>query len=297
MPDSRLNQYSSPRIIRALLGLLLTAVLLAGCSVARLGYGQLPSLGHWWVDSYLDLNDAQSVTLRADLQALHSWHRSQELPLLARDLADLQAQAQQNTTPAQVCQMTDRFKSRLTAVLAQSEPGFARLGLSLKDEQLQHMQHQLDKKAQSWRDDWLVGNPAERQARRLERLLERSESFYGSLSDAQVSLLRAGVQATPFDTQAAELEMLRRHQDWLQTLQGLAGSKMTPTQAQDRIHALLGRSLQSPNASYRAQIDQLLQSNCNTFAQLHNSATPAQRQKLVAKLKGYEDDARTLMSH
>jgi len=72
---------------------------------------------------------------------------------------------------------------------------------------------------------------------------------------------------------------------------------MTPTQAQDRIHALLGRSLQSPNTSYRAHIDQLLQSNCNTFAQLHNSATPAQRQKLVAKLKGYEDDARTLMSH
>lgn len=295
MPDSRLNQLSCPRIIRALLGLLLSAALLVGCSVARLGYEQLPSLGYWWVDSYLDLNDTQSVALRADLQALHSWHRSQELPLLARDLAGIQAQALQNTTPVQVCQMTDRFKSRLAAVLTQSEPGFARLAISLKDEQLQHLKQQLDKKAQTWRDDWLAGSPAEQQARRLERLVERSEGFYGSLSDAQVSLLRSGVQTTPFDTQAAELEMLRRHQDLLQTLQALAGSKLALAPAQERIQALLGRSLQSPNASYRAHIEQLLQNNCNTFAQLHNSTTLAQRQKLIAKLRGYEDDARTLM--
>ncbi len=297
MPNSRLDQSFAWRIIRALLWPLLTAALLAGCSVARLGYGQLPSLGYWWVDSYLDLNDTQSVALRADLQALHSWHRHQQLPQLARDLADIQAQAQQNTTSTQVCQITDRLKSRLTAVLAQSEPGFARLGLSLKDEQLQHMQHQLDKKAQSWRDDWLVGSQAELRARRLERLVERSESFYGPLSEAQISLLRAGVQATPFDAQAAELDLLRRHQDLLQTLQGLAGGTVTLAQAQDRIRALLGRTLQSPNASYRAQIEQLLQNNCNTFAQLHNSATPAQRQNLIARLKGYEDDARTLMLH
>jgi len=294
MPDSRLNQFSCQRIIRVLLGLLLTAALL-GCSVARMGYGQLPSLGYWWVDSYLDLNDSQSVTFRTDLQALHSWHQSQELPLLARELGDIQAQALQNTTPAQVCQMTDRFKSRLAAVLTQSEPGFARLGLSLKEEQLQHLKQQLDKKAQTWRDDWLAGSVAEQQARRLERLVERSEGFYGTLSDAQVSLLRASVQATPFDAQAAEQEMQRRHQDLQQTLQALAGSKMTLPQAQERIQVLLGRSLQSPNASYRAHIEQLLQNNCNTFAQLHNSTTPAQRQKLIAKLKGYEDDARTLM--
>lgn len=294
MPSSRLIHFSCQRIIRVLLGLLLTAALL-GCSVARMGYGQLPSLGYWWVDSYLDLNDSQSVTFRADLQALHSWHQSQELPLLTRELGDIQAQALQNTTPAQVCQMTDRFKSRLAAVLTQSEPGFARLGLSLKDEQLQHLKQLLDKKAQTWREEWLAGSPTERQARRIERLVERSEGFYGTLSDAQVSLLRAGVQATPFDTQAAELEMARRHQDLQHTLQALAGNKMTLAQAQERIQALLGRSLQSPNASYRAHMEQLLQNNCNTFAQLHNSTTPAQRQKLIARLKGFEDDARTLM--
>ncbi|MBB1074029.1 hypothetical protein HUU62_06330 [Rhodoferax sp. 4810] len=284
-------------IIRALLLTFLTAALLGGCSVARLGYSQLPNLSYWWVDSYLDLNDAQSEPLRADLQALLAWHRSQELPQLARALADVQAQAAQDTTAAQVCQIADQFKSRLDAVLDQSEPGFARLALSIKPEQLQHLKHQLDKKAQKWRDEWLNDGPAEQQKRRLERLVERGEGFYGPLSDTQMAQLRAGVQATPYDTRLAEAEMLRRHQDLFNTLQSLAGSNQSPQQAQSLIHALLERTVQSPNTVYRAQIAQLVQNNCATFAQLHNSATPAQRQKLAAKLKGYEDDARALMAH
>ncbi|MCB8745638.1 DUF6279 family lipoprotein [Rhodoferax sp. U2-2l] len=297
MPRSRLNQDVVWRIIRALLWPLLTAALLGGCSMVRLGYGQLPNLSHWWVDGYLDLSTPQSEALRADLQALHSWHRRQELPLLARDLAELRAQAGQDTTAVQVCQMAERFKARLEVVLTQAEPAFARLAMSIKPEQLQHLKHQLDKREQTWRDEWLNAPPAEIQARRLERLVERSESFYGPLTDAQTKLLRAGVMATPYDTALAEQESLRRHQDLQHTLRTLAGGTPTLAQAQDSIRALLVRTLQSPNTSYRAQIDQLVQANCDTFAQLHNSASPEQRQKMATKLKGLEDDARALMAH
>lgn len=297
MPRSRLNQHFVWRIIRSLLWPLLTAALLGGCSMVRLGYGQLPSLSYWWVDGYLDLNTPQSEALRADLQALHNWHRHQELPLLARDLAELRAQAGQDTSAVQVCQMAERFKTRLETVLTQSEPAFARLALSIKPEQLQHLKHQLAKREQTWRDDWLNGPPAEIQARRLERLVERSESFYGPLTDAQIDLLRAGVLATPYDTALAEQESLRRHQDLQHTLHTLAGSAPTQAQAQDLIHGLMARTLQSPNTSYRAQIGQLVQANCDTFARLHNSATPEQRQKMATKLKGFEDDARALMAH
>lgn len=295
MPSSRLNQDVVWRIIRALLWPLLTAALLLGCSAARLGYGQLPNLGYWWLDSYLDLNETQSVPLRTDLQALHSWHRSQELPQLARDLADVQAQAGSDTTPAQVCQMAERFKARLEVALAQAEPTLARLALSIQPEQLQHLERQMDKRATKWRDEWLLGGPAKLQQRRLERLMDRSEDFYGSLTETQIDLLRTRLQATPYDTALAEAEMLRRHQDLQQTLTNLAASTLTAAQAHEVIQALSERTLQSPNTVYRAQIAQLAQNNCDTFAQLHNSTTPQQRQKLLAKLKTYEDDARALI--
>ena len=89
---------SLTRIIRAL-GLLTLALLLASCSVVRLGYGQLPELVYWWVDGYLDLDDDQSRLLRQDLEKIHDWHRRQELPQLASTLATLQTQALSDVMP------------------------------------------------------------------------------------------------------------------------------------------------------------------------------------------------------
>ena len=54
------------------------------------------------------------------------------------------------------------------------------------------------------------------------------------------------------------------------------------------------RTLSSPNPVYRVYMDQLTRENCQTFANLHNSTTVAQRGKAVETLKSYEQDFRTL---
>lgn len=293
MPSSALSRLPFFRIIRALL-VTLTVLLLGACSMVRLGYDQLPSLTYWWVDSYFDLNDAQSVALRRDLESLHSWHRSQELPQLAKLLASLQTQALQDTTPQATCQVIDQLKAHLQVVLTQAEPGLATLVRQLTPAQMQHLAHQLDKREQAWREEWVQISPAKLTKRRAERLIERSESFYGRLSDSQRSLLTSSVLANPYDVVQAEAEMLRRHQDLRQTLQALVQGGDSASQAQARLHALQQRLLDSPNTSYRTQIAAFTQANCASFAQLHNSASPAQRQQLVARLQAYELDLRTL---
>lgn len=280
-------------IIRALL-VTLSVLLLGACSMVRLGYDQLPSLTYWWVDSYCDLNDAQSVALRRDLESLHSWHRSQELPQLAKLLASLQTQALQDTTPQATCQIVDQLKTHLQVVLTQAEPGLATLVRQLTPVQMQHLAHQLDKREQAWREEWAQISPAKLSKRRAERLIERSESFYGRLSDSQRSLLTSSVQANPYDVVQAEAEMLRRHQDLRQTLQALVQGGDSTSQAQARLHALQQRLLDSPNPNYRTQIAAFTQANCATFSQLHNSTSPAQRQQLVARLQAYELDLRAL---
>ena len=74
MPTSKTRSVFFRRMIGGLVCLIFV-LYLAGCSMVRLGYGQLPDLGYWWLDSYLDLGDAQSVALRNDLAQLHDWHR------------------------------------------------------------------------------------------------------------------------------------------------------------------------------------------------------------------------------
>jgi len=285
----------SSRIISGLL-VLLTALMLSGCSMLRLGYSQLPEISYWWVDSYLDLHDLQSTTLRQDLQALHRWHRTQELPALAQTLATLRAQANQDTTPERLCQVADELRTRLQAVMHQAEAGALTLATSLTPEQLQHLQRQLEKRQQKWREDWLDGTPAERLDRRAERLIDRNETFYGRLDPNQQALLRASMQASAFDPTLAHTEMLRRQQDLMSTLQTITRTSLSAPRMQDEIHQLMQRLFKSPNTAYQAQADQWTRASCQALAALHNSSSAAQRQKLMATLQSYEADALALMA-
>lgn len=296
--DAMSTSNTSSIFVRRMIGVLACLIFtlyLAGCSMVRLGYGQLPDLGYWWVDSYLDLGDVQSVALRNDLTQLHDWHRSQELPPLAQTLAQMQALALQDTTPAAVCRVVDDLRPRMQALADQSTPALTRLAVSLTPQQLTHLQHQLTKRQKNWREDWLSDDPADRLAKRSKRLIDRSEMFYGRLSDAQRALLRSSVAASGFDPGLMQAELLRRHQDVLQTAQMLAQGDLSETQAQTQTKQLLARLMRSPDAVHRQHLDLVNQENCKTLAALHNSTTPAQKQKLADSLKGYELDARALM--
>jgi hypothetical protein len=287
--------FKSSRIISGLLSLL-TALLLGGCGMVRLGYSQLSEISYWWVDSYLDLNQAQGITLRQDLLALHHWHRTQELPALAQTLATLRSQASQDTTPERVCLVADELRTRLQAVLLQAEPGAVTLAASLSPEQLRYLQRQLEKRQKKWREDWLDGTPTERLDRRVEHLIDRSESFYGRLDPNQRAQLRTSVQASTFDPALAQTEMLRRQQDLMSTLQTISRAGASAPRMQDEIHQLAQRLLKSPNTIYQEQADQWTHAGCQTFAALHNSSSATQRQKLIAKLQDYEADALALMA-
>lgn len=202
-----------------------------------------------------------------DLAALHAWHRIQELPLLAKLLADLQTQALQDTTPQQTCQIIDKVKAHLQVVLTQAEPGLATLARQITPTQPQHLVHQLGKREQTWREDWVQISPAKLAKRSAERLIERSEGFYGRLSEPQRSLLTNSVLANPYDVAQAETEteMLRLHQDLQQTLQAFTQSADNPVQAQANLHTLLQRMMNSPNTAYRTRINAFNQASSKPF--------------------------------
>ena len=65
-------------------------------------------------------------------------------------------------------------------------------------------------------------------------------------------------------------------------------------QAQAAVRLIGERSTRSPRPEYRAYQLRLRQDNCALAASLHNSTTPAQRQVARAKLKGWEEDLRSL---
>jgi hypothetical protein len=277
-----------PRIIGALL-----AVLLAGCSAVQTGYNSAPTLVYWWLDRYVDFNEAQAAAVRADLAALHAWHRSEELPAYADLLKRLQQLADGPLTPELVCGVMPQVRQHLQRLNERSADGVARLVPTLQPAQLQRLAQQLEKNNQKWREEWLDGTPVELLDRRLERTMDRYEDFYGRLSDSQQALLRQRLASSAFDARTAWAERLRRQQDMLRVFQEHRGHDR-PAHVKAEVLALLQRNLDSPDPAYRAQFERMLQDGCQTLALLHNSTSPTQRRHLIEKLRGYEADFRAL---
>ena len=90
-----------------------------------------------------------------------------------------------------------------------------------------------------------------------------------------------------FDPQLQAAERQRRQRDALQTLRQASAQ---PAQAAVLLRGYLLRTQDSPDPAWRNHRDQLLQESCRTFALLHASTTPTQREAAARRLRAYQRD-------
>lgn len=273
-----------------IIGLLALALALSACSAIKLGYSNLPELGYWWLDGYLDFEDSQDQRVREDLSRLHAWHRGNELPRLAELLQRLERLAPADVSATQVCAFVPPLRERLQAVTEKAEPSVVTLAVELAPAQLQHLERKYARNVADYRKDWLRLSPADQAEKRAKQLVERMEMIYGSLGAEQKAVLAQQLQRSTFDAQRVLAERQRRQRDTLQTLRKIAGQPVPLDEARTLMRGLLERSLNSPDADYRAYQESLIQETCATLSAVHNSTTPAQRQNAVGRLRGYQRD-------
>jgi hypothetical protein len=287
-----------PRIIRqASLWLVLAALLgLSGCNTLKLVYNQSDDLIYWWLDGYADLQNGQKQFTRDTLTDLQRWHRQQQLPEYVALLKRMQTMAPHDITPAQVCAVTEDMKTSFVRTLRYVEPSTTQLAVQLSPDQLRSVRKRFNKTDKAWRDDWLDPDAEGRLSYRTKQATNRLEDFYGRLDKPQRDVLNKWLSESIFDPDMSYAERERRQADTLQTLQRMTQEGSTTAQAQALMRALVDRSFNSPNERYRAYNRDLWQENCEGFAKLHNSTTPAQRQRMVEALLGYENDFKILMA-
>lgn len=284
------------KIISVPIVLVLALSALHGCSTntaAKVAYNQSPDLAYWWLDDYADFNGVQSLQVKAALARLQDWHRQTQLPLYAQSLQGLQRLVPADISADQACRTAADARAHVATVLAQTEPIAASLAAMLQPAQLDTMARKFAKGNAEWRSDFIEVSAQKLQARRFKQARERAEWLYGSLNEAQSASLKRGVAQSVFDPALAYTERLRRQQDTLQTLRAITAAA-APTAdasrgAQASVHALLGRTLSSPDAAYRRYQEALTSEGCALFSGLHQSASTAQRLHAAQTLKRYED--------
>ena len=60
--------------------IIITSLIIVGCSVVTLGYNRLPLLTILELDSIVDLTDEQEKLSRIQLDAWLEWHREKHIP-------------------------------------------------------------------------------------------------------------------------------------------------------------------------------------------------------------------------
>ena len=280
----------------AIIGALTVVLALGACSSLRLVYNNAPALSLWWLDSYFDFDSDQSERMRADLQGLQKWHRAQELPLFAEVFKSLQTPATQPVNAEQVCSLYTYLQTRAQVASDRMTPALAVLIPTLQPGQLDHMAREFDKRNRQWREEWMDGTPADVTDRRVNRLVERAESFYGRLEPTQLAVLRSQLGLAGYDVTLHYREVLRRQQDALQTLRELRTGAAAPARAQVELSALIARSFKSPDPAFRQYTTRFTAQSCAAVAAMHNSTTPTQRLRLAQTLKDYEADVSALVA-
>ena len=269
---------------------------LSGCSTLKLVYNQSDDLLYWWIDGYADLQDGQKQFTRDALTDLQRWHRQQQLPEYVALLKRMQAMVPNDITPAQVCAVGEDMKSSFIRLLRYTEPATTQLAVQLSADQLRSVRKRFDKTNKTWKEDWLDPDAEGRLRYRTKQATNRLEDFYGGLDKPQREALHQWLSTSIFDPTLSYADRERRQADALQTLQRMAQEGNKQEQAQALLRGLVDRGFNSPNERYRAYNRELWNENCAGFAKLHNSTTPAQRQRMVEALRGYEQDFKTLMA-
>ncbi|MEX1166701.1 MAG: DUF6279 family lipoprotein, partial [Hydrogenophaga sp.] len=270
-----------------------TALVLAlgGCSSVRLAYNQAPNLAYWWLDGFVDLNDAQSAVLRDDLNGFFAWHRTEEIPLYVERLKQWQTLATQDLTPATACTQFEAVRSAYQRGIDRALPSLTRVALSLKAPQLDALARKHAKGNEEFEKEWLSGSPEERFQQRFDKASKRYADFYGRLSPAQTELLKNLRQRSGFDATRLQAERQRRQNDLVASLKQ---AQAQPSQAPNILRQWHERAMRSPDAAYAAYSAANVQDNCAQFAALHNTTSAEQRANAVKTLKGYETDLMAL---
>lgn len=280
--------------VARIIGVLVASAALVACSAIKLGYNTLDDVSYWWLDSYIDFTDEQAPRVREDLARLHLWHRQQELPRFTAMLQNLEQLAPQDVTAAQACGVVAQARERIEAIAVRAEPAVVTLALEMAPDQLVHLERKYRENNAKFRKEWIRPSPAEHRDKRFTVFLDRSEMIYGKLDDTQRAVLRRALEQSIFDPVRVLAERQRRQQDVLQTLRKVAGQKIALDDARKLVRGYLDRVREPPDAAQRAYQKSLLEESCRTFAALHASTTPAQRESAVRRLRAYQRDVKEL---
>lgn len=270
----------------------LCALLLVGCSTARLGYDWLPALTLWQLDRYLGLDEAQQQRTERRLEAVMDWHRRNELPGYAAFLTEAARRLDdESTVDAAVFEdWRSRVHTAWLALVPQLAPPLAELALSLRPAQIDRLEQRLANRTEELREEYLPDDARRRETARMDRWEARTESLLGEVSSAQQQALQRLARELP----AFEHLWLSERDLRMAALVGLfrriEQQRPSPAEASRWCEDYLAGMWRSPDPARQARLDAANRDADSVSLHMINQASREQRAHLQQKLRDYISD-------
>ncbi len=282
------------KAIQRFLQVIVIAVLFTGCSAVRLGYDQADHLGYWWADHYLDLSSDKSRQFKADLKALHAWHRQMQLPEYVRLASAISARMGGEPSSAEVCEDIQVFREKFDVLLRQSVPVWARLAQQVGPEEIRHLRKKFAQEDKDWKAKWLDADLEKIHDHRFEEWLRRAESFYGRLNQNQKKFIQQAIVHSSWDPRISWERRQFRQQKIIETFEKIRQQRLSQADAEAELTQLIEQLLNPEDPKQAAMQRKVLDEACINLAGLHQRTTPSQRLNAREKIGDYADDFRYL---
>ena len=272
---------------------------ISACSMLRIGYEFVPWYAAWQLDRYWRLDAAQASFAKERIDDLWRWHRRSELPEYARWLRSSSAHLDAPVGLTEVTGWRQTAVRHWRAVVLRVAPDLAEMILTLRPEQIEQMKRRMASENDDYKREFLPEGPAQRQSRRIKRIEEKIEYFFGALTDLQRDIIQRMASAMPRNEQVWFDERLARQQDFLRLAERLSrfGPTLADVQRQEatRLTTEYLNSVWQPGDPQRRQAleDIMLASDEITVA-VFNTARPEQKARLSERLLRWAVDFEAL---
>ena len=288
--------YSPSRLTFRVLALSMV-VLLTACSSIQLGYNNADMLLVSSIDDYFDLKDEQKTLARERVRELLIWHRATQLKQYAKLLDDTRHKFYSQVTSDEVLSVHEEIQQNLANLGEQAAPALARLALTLRSSQIDYFGAKLARDGAKARIELARNARRKDLDERAESYAEYAQTWFGSLNDAQLAIMRNSLAELTSGREWWMDERERRQHDLLMVLRRIHDERPPVTVAADWLRNYFAQLRLPAEADRRARVVSFRRSNAALIAQLINSAGPKQKAELTRKLQAYSKDFWTLATN
>jgi hypothetical protein len=278
-----------------LIALLALTVMVAGCSSIRLSYNHGDTLLYWWLNGYVDLASGQKDGVREDIGDLLAWHRKTQLKNYVQLLETGQRQLQGNPTQADLLANYDAVKASTEVLLVKAAPDLADLARALQPAQIASMEKKFASNNADFRKKFMSGNAEKRQNVRYEKSLDQFETWFGSFSREQETIIRTLSDARPQGDQLWLDERVLRQKNIIALLHKVQREKMGKQATEALIQNLIKNAFaRLEQSEHQAFFDASNAATTQMVLKVIAIATPVQKTHAHERMQGWIDDFNSL---